>query len=89
MLLHKPHTMLKSIVGISLLASSAVVLSGCQTQPEATEQTTEDAAMATLTTQVTYLDRSMLRPGSQLTVTLACCQNVLAAYIFIGSIFLL
>ncbi|MBE0376776.1 META domain-containing protein [Pseudoalteromonas prydzensis] len=71
MLLHKPHAMLKSIVGISLLASSAVVLSGCQTQPEATEQTTEDAAMATLTTQVTYLDRSMLRPGSQLTVTLA------------------
>lgn len=71
MLLHKPHTILKSIVGVSLLASSAVVLSGCQSQSEPTEQTTEDAAMATLTTQVTYLDRSMLRPGSQLTVTLA------------------
>lgn len=72
MLSNKPYTVLKSIASISLLASSAMVLNGCKSLPDPqTKQTTEDAAMATLTTQVSYLDRSMLRPGSQLTVTLA------------------
>ncbi|CAM4199161.1 META domain-containing protein [Pseudoalteromonas ostreae] len=72
MLSNKPYSVLKSIASISLLASSAMVLNGCErlAAPQ-TKQTNKDTAMATLTIQVSYLDRSMLPPSSQLTVTLA------------------
>ncbi|KPH65198.1 META domain-containing protein [Pseudoalteromonas porphyrae] len=72
MLLHKPRSVLKSITNISILACSTLILSGCVNQ-QATNAShaIKNETVAMLTTQVTYLDRSMLRPGSQLTVTLA------------------
>lgn len=66
----KPSSILKSVAGISFLASGALVLSGCD-DAKNTAQATQAESTATLTTEVSYLDRSMLAPNSQLTVTLA------------------
>ena len=66
----KPSSILKSVAGISFLASGALVLSGCD-DTKNTARTTQAESTATLTTEVSYLDRSMLAPNSQLTVTLA------------------
>ncbi len=66
----KSSAILKSIAGISFLASGTLILSACD-DPKHSQGTTQTAATATLTTQVSYLDRSILAPNSQLTVTLA------------------
>ncbi len=61
--------MLKSIAGLCFLASGTLMLSACNDdtaqQNSAVAQTT-----ATLPVQISYLDRSLLTPNSQLTVTL-------------------
>lgn len=66
----KSSSVLKSLAGISLLATGTLILSGCG-DTQNTNTATQVDTMTTLTTQVSYLDRSMLRPNSQLTVTLA------------------
>lgn len=64
------HTTIKSFVGFSLLACGTFILAGCdqQTPSSSTEQVKKTTI---LTTQVSYSDRSMMRPGSQLIVTLS------------------
>ncbi|MBD55998.1 MAG: META domain-containing protein [Pseudoalteromonas sp.] len=57
-----------SICSLMLLGSS-VVLTGCG--DNSSTQQAEQSTMKTLTTEVTYLDRSMLPPGSVLKVQLA------------------
>lgn len=59
----------KSLLGCVALLTASIALSGC-TQEKASDNTTKQKTMATLNTQVTYLDRSMLRPGSVLTIKL-------------------
>lgn len=65
----KPNSILKSVAGLCFLASGSLMLSACNDntaqQTNAVEQTT-----AILPVQVSYLDRSMLAPNSQLTVSL-------------------
>ncbi len=59
-----------SFTCIALLASS-VALTGCGQDKTSDTNTEQQKTMTTLNTQVTYLDRSMLRPGSELTVKLS------------------
>ena len=65
----KPNSILKSVAGLCFLASGTLMLSACNDdtaqQNSAVKQTT-----ASLPVQVSYLDRSLLAPNSQLTVTL-------------------
>lgn len=65
----KPNSILKSVAGLCFLASGSLMLSACNDeaaqQTSAVEQTT-----AILPVYVSYLDRSMLAPNSQLTVSL-------------------
>lgn len=49
----------------SLIATSTITLTACQSAPEVQQST-----MRTLNTEVFYLDRSMLPPNAELTVTL-------------------
>lgn len=60
----------KSSFGCLALLTASIALSGC-TQEQTPDNATEQKTMATLNTQVIYLDRSMLRPGSILTVELS------------------
>lgn len=73
MSLRTSRSIFKSVAVISLLAGGTVALTGCekQSQSKLSDNTQQEEMMKTLTTQVTYQDRSMLRPGSKLTVTLA------------------
>lgn len=65
------HSRKKALTGLSLLALSAFAITGCDQQTKPTENTEQAKSISTLTTQVSYKDRSMLRPGSQLIVTLS------------------
>lgn len=61
--------MLKSIAGLCFLASGTLMLSACN--DDAAQQNSAVAqTMTTLPVQVSYLDRSLIAPNSQLTVTL-------------------
>ncbi|MGB1291895.1 MAG: META domain-containing protein [Pseudoalteromonas sp.] len=60
----------KSSLGCLVLLTASIALSGC-TQENASDNTAEQKTMATLNTQVSYLDRSMLPPGSVMTVKLS------------------
>lgn len=65
----KPNSMLKSIAGLCFLASGTLMLSACN--DDAAQQNSAVAqTMTTLPVQVSYLDRSLIAPNSQLTVTL-------------------
>ncbi len=68
-----PNSVFKSVAIASLLAGSTLALVGCENQPQGqlSDSAQQEQMMKTLTTQVTYQDRSMLRPGAKLTVTLA------------------
>ncbi|WP_231613029.1 hypothetical protein [Pseudoalteromonas sp. NZS127_1] len=61
----------KAVAGIGLLALSAFAVTGCGEQTKSTENTEIAEAITSLTIQASYKDRSMLRPGSQLIVTLS------------------
>lgn len=65
----KPDSMLKSIAGLCFFASGTLMLSACN---DDTAQQNNDVVQTTTTlpVQVSYLDRSLLAPNSQLTVTL-------------------
>lgn len=58
-----------SLACLAFIATS-VALTGCG-QQQTNDNIEQNKTMATLKTQVTYLDRSMLRPGSVLTVKLS------------------
>jgi len=61
--------MLKSIAGLCFFASGTLMLSACN--DDAAQQNSAVAqTMTTLPVQVSYLDRSLIAPNSQLTVTL-------------------
>ena len=61
--------MLKSIAGLCFFASGTLMLSACN--DDAAQQNSAVAqTMTTLPVQVSYLDRSLIVPNSQLTVTL-------------------
>lgn len=55
----------KPLLLCSLIATGSMTLAGCQSAPEV-----EEKVMNSLQTEVYYLDRSMLPPNSELTVTL-------------------
>lgn len=55
----------KPLLLCSLIAAGSMTLAGCQSAPEV-----EEKVMNSLQTEVYYLDRSMLPPNSELTVTL-------------------
>jgi len=61
----------KAIVRIGLLALSAFAITGCGEQTKSTENTEVAEEITSLTIQANYKDRSVLRPGSQLIVTLS------------------
>jgi len=61
----------KTLTGLSILALSAFTLTGCDQQTTHTEKAEQAESVSSLTTLVTYKDRSMLRPDSQLIVTLS------------------
>ena len=61
----------KAVAGIGLLALSAFAVTGCGEQTKSTENTEIAEAITSLTIQASYKDRSILRPGSQLIVTLS------------------
>lgn len=63
----KHNLLLKSVATLCFLASGAFILTACN---DNTTQQNNIAAHATIAVQVSYLDRSMLAPNSQLTVTL-------------------
>ncbi|MGO2291270.1 MAG: META domain-containing protein [Pseudoalteromonas sp.] len=65
----KPSSMLKSVAGLSFLATGALLLSGCN-DTKNTAESTQVESTATITAEVSYLDRSMVAPNSQLKVTL-------------------
>ena len=60
-----------TFTGLSLLALSALALAGCEKPTNESQPTAQQKSVMGLTTQVSYKDRSMPRPGSQLIVTLS------------------
>ncbi|WP_105214819.1 META domain-containing protein [Pseudoalteromonas sp. T1lg22] len=58
-------------ITFSALALTSVLLGACSNTPEQGAQTAAEQKMKTMQVQVLYKDRSMLPPGSQLTVTLS------------------
>lgn len=61
----------KTLTSLSILALSAFALTGCDQQTTHTKKAEQAESVSSLTTLVTYKDRSMLRPDSQLIVTLS------------------
>jgi len=61
----------RTFTGLGLLALSALTLAGCEKPADESQSTVQEKSVMGLTTQVSYKDRSMPRPGSQLIVTLS------------------
>ncbi len=61
----------RTFTGLGLLALSALTLAGCEKPANESQSTVQEKSVMGLTTQVSYKDRSMPRPGSQLIVTLS------------------
>ncbi|WP_372769973.1 META domain-containing protein [Pseudoalteromonas sp.] len=70
----------KPLLLCSLIVTGSMTLAGCQSAPEV-----EEKLMNSLQTEVYYLDRSMLPPNSELTVTLEDVSKMDVASTLISS----